>query len=77
VPKTAIDKSNESNSNTTTTTTLAPTATGPVVGEIGAMNQTEINQEKLNNALQQNGVNRGFASGVQTRPGGPGFDAKE
>jgi hypothetical protein len=77
VPKTVIDKGNESNSNTTTTTTSAPTTTGLVVGETGAMTQVEIDQEKLNNALQQNGVNRGFAPGVQTRPGGPGFDAKE
>lgn len=52
--------------------------TGPVVGETGAMSQAEIDRQTLLNALQENGVNRGFASGVQVRnPGGPGAQGAE
>jgi hypothetical protein len=73
VPKTAIDKGNESNNNTTTTT-RAPTNN---VGLVGGMTPAEIAQQEFLDALIEDGTNRGFASGVQTRPGGPGADAQE
>jgi hypothetical protein len=72
VPKTATDKGNESNSNTTTTT-----GSSNNVGLIGGMTPAEIAQQELLDALIEDGTNRGFAPGVQTRPGGPGAGAQE
>ena len=72
LPKTAIDKGNESNSNTTTTT-----GSSNNVGLVGGMTPAEIAQQEFLDALIEDGTNRGFAPGVQTRPGGPGAGAQE
>jgi hypothetical protein len=72
VPKTATDKGNESNSNTTTTT-----GSSNNVGLVGGMTPAEIAQQEFLDALIEDGTNRGFAPGVQTRPGGPGAGAQE
>jgi hypothetical protein len=41
------------------------------------MTPAEIAQQEFLDALIEDGTNRGFAPGVQTRPGGPGAGAQE
>jgi hypothetical protein len=82
VPKTAIDKSNESTGTTTTGTTTtgttpSSTTTGAVVNESVGTTSGQLTQQQIIDKLIEQGNNTGFAPGVQIRPGGPGYDAKE
>ena len=52
-------------------------SSGPSVGFTGGMTPAEIAQQEFLDALIEDGTNRGFAPGVQTRPGGPGAGAQE